>query len=75
LIENAKEKILSKNIDLIIANLIHESMNQSMAKVTMINKNFEILDLPKSEKKEVAFKIMEQIHKTYSKEVLNEHNS
>jgi hypothetical protein len=50
-------------------------MNQSMAKVTMINKNFEILDLPKSEKKEVAFKIMEQIHKTYSKEVLNEHNS
>ena len=75
LIENAKEKILSKNIDLIIANLIHESMNQSMVKVTMINKNFEILDLPKSEKKEVAFKIMEQIHKTYSKEVLNEHNS
>ena len=75
LIENAKEKILSKNIDLIIANLIHESINQSMAKVTMINKNFEILDLPKSEKKEVAFKIMEQIHKTYSKEVLNEHNS
>jgi len=75
LIENAKEKILSKNIDLIIANLIHESMNQSMAKVTMINKNFEILDLPKSEKKEVAFKIMEQIHKMYSKEVLNEHNS
>ena len=75
MIENAKEKILSKNIDLIIANLIHESMNQSMAKVTMINKNFEILDLPKSEKKEVAFKIMEQIHKTYSKEVLNEHNS
>ena len=75
MIENAKEKILSKNIDLIIANLIHETMNQSMAKVTMINKNFEILDLPKSEKKEVAFKIMEQIHKTYSKEVLNEHNS
>lgn len=75
LIQNAKEKLTSKKIDLIVANLIQETMGQSVAKVTIINKNNEILDIPKGEKKNIAFEIMKQIHFNYSKEVVNEYYS
>ena len=68
------EKLAKKNIDLIIGNLIHDSMNQETTQIKIIDKNNEILELPKGKKKDIAFKILEHIHSKYSKEFVNEFN-
>ncbi|NCW13618.1 MAG: bifunctional phosphopantothenoylcysteine decarboxylase/phosphopantothenate--cysteine ligase CoaBC, partial [Chitinophagia bacterium] len=53
LIENAKKKLRTKNLDLIVANLIQESMGLEDTKVSIIDKN-TVIDVPKSNKIETA---------------------
>ena len=60
LIENAQKKLKLKNLDLIVANLIHESMGLDDAKVSIIDKN-NVIDVPKSNKIVVAKLILEEI--------------
>ncbi len=60
LIENAKKKLRTKNLDLIVANLIQESMGLEDTKVSIIDKN-TVIDLPKSNKMETAKVILEEI--------------
>ena len=60
LIENAKKKLKTKNLDLIVANLIQESMGLEDTKVSIIDKN-TVIDLPKSNKIETAKVILEEI--------------
>jgi len=60
LIENAQKKLKTKNLDLIVANLIHESMGLDDAKVSIIDKN-NVIDVPKSNKIVVAKLILEEI--------------
>ena len=60
LIENAKKKLRTKNLDLIVANLIQESMGLEDTKVSIIDKN-SVIDLPKSNKIETAKVILEEI--------------
>lgn len=60
LIENAKKKLRTKNLDLIVANLIQESMGLEDAKVSIIDKN-TVIDVPKSNKIETAKVILEEI--------------
>jgi phosphopantothenoylcysteine decarboxylase/phosphopantothenate--cysteine ligase len=60
LIENAKKKLKTKNLDLIVANLIQESLGLEDAKVSIIDKN-NVIDVPKSNKIETAKVILEEI--------------
>jgi len=60
LIENARKKLKTKNLDLIVANLIQESMGLEDAKVSIIDKN-TVIDVPKSNKIETAKVILEEI--------------
>jgi phosphopantothenoylcysteine decarboxylase/phosphopantothenate--cysteine ligase len=60
LIENAQKKLKTKNLDLIVANLIHESMGLQDTKVSIIGKN-DVIDLPKSNKMVAAKAILEEI--------------
>ena len=60
LIENAKKKLKTKNLDLIVANLIQESMGLEDTKVSIIDKN-NVIDVPKSNKIETAKVILEEI--------------
>ena len=60
LIENAQKKLKTKNLDLIVANLIQESMGLEDTKVSIIDKN-TVIDLPKSNKMETAKVILEEI--------------
>ena len=60
LIENAKKKLRTKNLDLIVANLIQESMGLEDTKVSIIDKN-TVIDLQKSNKIETAKVILEEI--------------
>ena len=60
LIENAKKKLKTKNLDLIVANLIQESMGLEDTKVSIIDKN-TVIDVPKSNKIETAKVILEEI--------------
>jgi len=60
LIENAQKKLETKNLDLIVANLIQESMGLEDTKVSIIDKN-NVIDVPKSNKIETAKVILEEI--------------
>lgn len=60
LIENAQKKLKTKNLDLIVANLIQESMGLDDAKISIIDKN-NVIDVPKSNKIVVAKLILEEI--------------
>ena len=60
LIENARKKLKTKNLDLIVANLIQECMGLEDAKVSIIDKN-TVIDVPKSNKIETAKVILEEI--------------
>ena len=60
LIENARKKLKTKNLDLIVANLIQESLGLEDAKVSIIDKN-NVIDVPKSNKIETAKVILEEI--------------
>lgn len=60
LIENAQKKLKTKNLDLIVANLIQESMGLDDAKISIIDKN-NVIDVPKSNKILAAKVILEEI--------------
>jgi phosphopantothenoylcysteine decarboxylase/phosphopantothenate--cysteine ligase len=60
LIENAQKKLKTKNLDLIVANLIHESMGLQDSKVSIISKN-DVIDVPKSNKIVAAKVILKEI--------------
>lgn len=60
LIENAQKKLKTKNLDLIVANLIQESMGMDDAKISIIDKN-NVIDVPKSNKIVAAKVILEEI--------------
>jgi phosphopantothenoylcysteine decarboxylase/phosphopantothenate--cysteine ligase len=66
LIENAQKKLKAKNLDLIVANLIHESMGLEDTKISIIDKN-NIIDVPKSNKIVAAKAILKEIaHRIHS---------
>ena len=66
LIENAKKKLKEKNLDLIVANLIHESMGLEDTKISIIDKN-NVIDVPKSNKMVAAKAILNEIaHRIHS---------
>jgi phosphopantothenoylcysteine decarboxylase/phosphopantothenate--cysteine ligase len=66
LIENAQKKLKEKNLDLIVANLIHESMGREDTKISIIDKN-NVIDVPKSNKMVAAKAILNEIaHRIHS---------
>ena len=66
LIENAQKKLKDKNLDLIVANLIHESMGLEDTKISIIDKN-NVIDVPKSNKIVAAKAILKEIaHRIHS---------
>jgi len=72
LIENARKKLKSKNLDLIVGNLIDDSMNKRDAKTIIISKNGEVIDLEKKDKNLLAFDILSYINDAYSGDKLGE---
>ena len=71
LISNAKHKLISKNIDIVIGNLISQSMGKSSAEVVIIDKESETR-FPNAEKSELSKTILMHIHKIYLKEKTDE---
>jgi phosphopantothenoylcysteine decarboxylase/phosphopantothenate--cysteine ligase len=66
LIVNAQKKLKEKNLDLIVANLIHESMGLEDTKISIIDKN-NVIDVPKSNKIVAAKAILKEIaHRIHS---------
>ena len=66
LIENAQKKMKAKNLDLIVANLIHDSMGLEDTKISIIDKN-KVIDVPKSNKIVAAKAILREIaHRIHS---------
>jgi phosphopantothenoylcysteine decarboxylase / phosphopantothenate---cysteine ligase len=66
LIENAQKKLKAKNLDLIVANLIHESMGLEDTKISIVDKN-NVIDVPKSNKIVAAKAILKEIaHRIHS---------
>ena len=66
LIENAQKKMKAKNLDLIVANLIHDSMGLEDTKISIIDKN-KVIDIPKSNKIVAAKAILKEIaHRIHS---------
>jgi len=69
LIENAREKLIKKNLDIIIANDVRNKDSGFMSdknKVTIIKANGEILDLPLMSKQKIAKHIVKIIIKMIS---------
>ena len=66
LIENAKKKLKEKNLDLIVANLIHESMGLEDTKISIIDQN-NVIEIAKSNKIVAAKAILKEIaHRIHS---------
>jgi phosphopantothenoylcysteine decarboxylase/phosphopantothenate--cysteine ligase len=62
--EYAKKKLIAKNIDLIIANEIKETMGHDEAEVIILSKTQEI-KFSRMPKNVLAYNILQEIHKTY----------
>jgi len=67
LISNAKKKLKSKNLDIVIGNLISQSMGKSSAEIIIVDNEGEKI-LPEAPKPELSKIILRHIHKTFSKE-------
>ena len=68
-IENAKQKIQKKNLDLIVLNSLNDQgagFGGTTNKVTFINKNFDIEEFPLKTKEEVAQDIVSKITEYYA---------
>ena len=66
LIENAQKKLKEKNLDLIVANLIHESMGLEDTKISIIDQN-NVIEIAKSNKIVAAKAILKEIaHRIHS---------
>ena len=63
LIENAKEKLIKKNLDMIVANSV-DNFGTNDNKITLIGKNFET-DFEKMEKKKAAAEIWKYIKEKF----------
>ncbi|MFC2057005.1 phosphopantothenoylcysteine decarboxylase, partial [Chloroflexota bacterium] len=64
LIENAKDKLKRKQIDLVVANDItapDSGFNVDTNKITLIGKDDKVEDLPLMNKREVAGKILDRV--------------
>ncbi|MFN5183934.1 MAG: phosphopantothenoylcysteine decarboxylase, partial [Bacteroidota bacterium] len=64
-IENAKKKILNKNLDLIILNSPNEEgqgFKFETNKITLINKNNKIIKFELMHKKKMALEIAQYVH-------------
>lgn len=72
LVKNATKKLNEKKLNMVVANLINESMGKSSAQVTVIDRSSKIV-LPKKKKEDLTLDILEQIFKVYSKETNNDH--
>lgn len=62
--EYAKKKLIAKNIDLIIANEIKETMGHDEAEVIILSKTQEI-KFNRMPKNVLAYNILQEVHKTY----------
>lgn len=63
-LENAKKKIKSKNLDLIVLNSMNDKgagFAKSTNKVTFIDRSFNVVDMPLKSKMEVAQDILQEI--------------
>ena len=69
--KNAKKKLVEKNLDMIVGNLIKESMGKTSSKVAIIDKSGE-MKLQVDTKTNLSLMILEHIFKIYSKEKENE---
>ena len=71
LISNAREKLRSKKIDMIIANIANYEKNLGFGsdynKVTVISDDESIDEIDSSRKIDIAYKILKTIHKKYFK--------
>lgn len=71
LISNAREKLRSKKIDMIIANIANYEKNLGFGsdynKVTVISDDESINEIDSSRKIDIAYKILKTIHKKYFK--------
>jgi len=67
IINNAQIKLKKKQLDMIVANYINESMGQDSAEIYIIDKN-EVIHIPKKSKNELASNILKHIHKLENKE-------
>ena len=69
LLENATEKLQSKKIDMIIANIANYEKNLGFGsdfnKVTIISKDTNVEEIDSSRKIDIAYRILKKIHKEY----------
>ena len=68
LIKNAKKKLVEKKLDVIVANLIKESMGKLSTKITIIDKKNNEIVLKEDKKNNLSIFILEHIYKIYSEE-------
>jgi phosphopantothenoylcysteine decarboxylase/phosphopantothenate--cysteine ligase len=66
LIENARNKLVSKNLDIIVGNEIKHSMGKTRAKMVIIDQ-YEERYLPEAEKEEQSRIILEHIFKFFTR--------
>ena len=66
IIRNAQAKLKNKNLDMIVANSINESMGQNSAEIYIIDKN-EVIHIPKKSKEILASNILQHIYKLENK--------
>ena len=71
LLKNARKKLMEKKLDIVIANLIKESMGKPFAKVTIVDKTKEVV-LQSDKKINLSIAILKHIFKIYTKEDKNE---
>ena len=67
IINNAQIKLKNKQLDMIVANCINESMGHDSAEIYIIDKN-EVIHIPKKSKNELASNILKHIYKLENKE-------
>jgi phosphopantothenoylcysteine decarboxylase/phosphopantothenate--cysteine ligase len=68
-IENAKTKIVKKNLDLIVLNSLNDDgagFGKATNKVTFIDSNFNVEPMELKPKEEVALDIINKIKKRYN---------
>lgn len=61
LIKNAKEKLKNKNLDLIIANKVEDSIGKDTSEVCIIRKDGTMKNIEKAHKTEIAKHILQEI--------------
>ena len=64
---NAQAKLKNKQLNMIVANSINESMGQDSAEIYIIDNN-EVIHIPNKSKNELASNILNHIHKLENKE-------